>query len=175
MNEENIDINNVELDKLQLAIANMAENSDDANAENIIQNPMEVMDKLSEEENSQESTEENNSPYKKYVLKIDRKYQEIIDKMSLEEREQYFNAMLGFYIENQPTIEKNFQIKNSIIHILVVVATVIIGLPLIFFVTNKSIELTISNYKQTQTNFVNLYRDKGGIKKKDLTKLRKLK
>lgn len=173
MNEENIDINNVEIDKLQQAIANMAENTDNSDSEQIIQNPMEIMDNLPEKE--EKESDESNNKYKKYVLKIDKKYQEIIDKMNIDEREQYFNAMLGFYIENQPTIEKKAKLKDSIIHIIVVVLTVLIGLPLIFFITNQSIELTISNYKQTQTNFVNLYKDKGGIKKKDLTKLRNLK
>ena len=83
--------------------------------------------------------------------------------------------MLKFYLANQPSIEKKFKIKDTLTNIIVIISTVIIGLPLIFFITNKSIELTVSNYQQTQTNFVNLYKDKGGIKKKDLTKLRNLK
>ena len=76
---------------------------------------------------------------------------------------------------NQPKHQLKLRIKESVINIFTVVLTCIIGIPFIFFISNKSIEATISNYKQTQTNFINLYRDKGGIKKKDLTKLRNLK
>lgn len=173
MEEENIDINNVEIDKLQQAIANMAENSDE-NSQQELQNPLEVMEKL-EQEPPKAVEQLNNSEYKKYVLKINKKYQNIIDKMTNEEREQYFNAMLEFYIENQPKHQLKLRIKESVINILTVVLTCVIGIPMIFFVSNKAIETTISNYKQTQTNFINLYRDKGGIKKKDLTKLRNLK
>ena len=173
MEEENIDINSVELDKLQQAIANMAENSDDTNQQEL-QNPLEVMEKL-EKEQQNDADAKGNSEYKKYVLKINRKYQDIIDKMTNEEREHYFNAMLEFYLANQPKQELKLRIKESAINILTVVLTCVIGIPLIFFVSNKSIEATISNYKQTQTNFINLYREKGGIKKKDLTKLRNLK
>ena len=173
MEEENIDINNVELDKLQQAIANMAENSDDTNQQEL-QNPLEVMEKLEKEQQNDADTK-GNSEYKKYVLKINKKYQDIIDKMTNEEREHYFNAMLEFYLANQPKHELKLRIKESAINILTVVLTCVIGIPLIFFVSNKSIEATISNYKQTQTNFINLYREKGGIKKKDLTKLRNLK
>lgn len=173
MEEENIDINSVELDKLQQAIANMAENSDDNNQQEL-QNPLEVMEKLEKEQQNDADTK-GNSEYKKYVLKINKKYQDIIDKMTNEEREHYFDAMLEFYLANQPKHELKLRIKESAINILTVVLTCIIGIPLIFFVSNKSIEATISNYKQTQTNFINLYREKGGIKKKDLTKLRNLK
>ncbi len=184
--EEEIDINSIDLDKLQQSIANIAENTDNS-TENILQNPMEIMEQLPDkpEEPAEEEKEtetitaeeetESDSPYKKYVLKINKKYREIIDKMSIEEREQYFNAMLEFYISNQSSIEKKFRLKDALVHILIVVITTLIGLPLIFFFANKSMEITVSNYKQTQTNFVNLYRDKGGLKKKDLSKLRNLK
>lgn len=176
MNEENIDINSIDLDKLQQSIANLAENTGNT-SENLLQNPMEIMESLPDKPKEDTDTEEasnSDAPYKKYVLKINNKYKDIIDKMSIEEREQYFNSMLDFYISNQSNIERKFKIKDSIIHIIIVVVTALIGLPLIFFCANKSIELTVSNYKQTQTNFVNLYRDKGGIKKKDLKKIRNL-
>ena len=81
MDEENIDINNVEIDKLQEAIANIAENSEKSYDESL-KNPMEIMEKLDDPQ------EEENVNYKKYVLKIDKKYKDIIDKMTLEEREE---------------------------------------------------------------------------------------
>lgn len=174
MEEENIDINNIELDKLQQAIANMAEHSGEENQQEL-QNPLEVMEKLEQEPVKIPEPQTNSSEYKKYVLKIHKKYQNIIDKMTNEEREQYFNAMLEFYLANQPKHQLKLRIKESAINIITIVLTCIIGIPFIFFISNKSIEATISNYKQTQTNFINLYRDKGGIKKKDLTKLRNLK
>ena len=48
MDEENIDINNIEIDKLQQAIANIAENSETKD-EGSTQSPMDLMENIAEQ------------------------------------------------------------------------------------------------------------------------------
>ena len=46
-------------------------------------------------------------------------------------------------------------------HTFVAIMTILISLPIMFFVVNKSIELTVKNYKDVQYNFEKLYESRG--------------
>ena len=57
--------------------------------------------------------------------------------------------------------KENAKFTNQI---LIMIFTVVLALPVFFFLLNKSIETTILNYQQAQQNFVKLYREQGKIK-----------
>lgn len=111
---------------------------------------------------------------KKYVFAIQPDAVPVLDRLLPEERSALVNSLLFKYIEAQKYSPEKLRIKKLIKHSLVVFLTIAIGFPAIFFITNASIEATVNSYRQIQGNFEKLYQQKGGIKRKDLTKLQNL-
>lgn len=94
---------------------------------------------------------------KKFVVMVNSENVEFFDKVPMEERTQLFNTLLSDYQKN--TIrekEKKHLVKFSK-HMFVGIMTVLISLPIMFVVVNKSIEMTVNNYRDVQNNFEKLY------------------
>lgn len=98
---------------------------------------------------------------KKFVVTADVKNVEYFDKLSVAQRSELFNEILSEYIKNEDKIKGKRRIKKTIIHFIIVVFTIIVAFPAAFYLVNKSIHLTVLNYKGAQVNFEKLYESKG--------------
>lgn len=111
----------------------------------------------------QNFSQEIDTKAKKYVIYVDPENVPYIDNLSIDDRKTIINNILKEQDElgkkRKQVAERNRFTRHAIVSLL----TVIISLPLLFFLVNKSLEVTMANYKQAQKNFMNLYRDKGKI------------
>lgn len=111
---------------------------------------------------------------KKYVVSINSDIVPYFEKIDPEERSELVNALIFEHIEREKKVPEEVRIKKLIKHSFVVIATIAIGVPMFFKMTNASIEATVNSYREVQTNFEKLYSQKGGVKRKDLTKMQNL-
>ena len=111
---------------------------------------------------------------KKYVISVSSDVVPYFERIEPEERAELVNKLVLEHIEKERKIPEEERIKRLIKHSLVVICTVAIGVPFFFYLTNVSIEATVNSYREVQTNFEKLYSQKGGVKRKDLTKMQNL-
>lgn len=132
------------------------------------------------ENNSEEEIDLENEYYdmspqeKKYVIAVGPDNVPFFDGLSPEKRTELVNSWITHYQEELKKTPDEIRTKKFIKHAFVVLLTVVIGFPLIFYITNASIEATVNSYREIQGNFEKLYKEKGGIKRKDLTKIQNL-
>lgn len=100
---------------------------------------------------------------KKYVIYVNPENINFMENLSANERKEIVNKILREQDEVVAKLRAVERRKVYIRHLIVAVITFIIGFPLLFLIVNKSVEVTVSNYKQAQKNFINLYREKGKI------------
>ena len=101
---------------------------------------------------------------KKYIIYINPDNIDFIEAMTINERKKIINRLLK---EEDATLKKNKMMRERakfINQIIIMVITVVVSLPIFFIILNKSIEVTILNYQQSQQNFVKLYKEQGKIK-----------
>jgi len=101
---------------------------------------------------------------KKYVIYIESYNIDFIESLSINERKMLINKSLREQNEALLASKKAQEKKNFLIHLSIAVVTFIIGFPIIFFIVNKSMEITITNYNIAKTHFSNLYKEHGKIK-----------
>lgn len=111
---------------------------------------------------------------KKFVIAVNPDIVPFFDKMQPEKRTELINELLEVHIEKQKKLPERERLINFLKHSGVVFLTIVVGFPLVFFMTNASIEATVNSYRQVQSNFENLYKEKGGVKRKDMTKMQNL-
>jgi len=100
---------------------------------------------------------------KKYVVYITPDNIDYVDSLSIDERTELINKII---FEKQENNKKSKILKarqNYFKHLLIVCLTVIISFPVLFYAVNKSLQLTINNYQQSQENFQKLYKERGKI------------
>ena len=100
---------------------------------------------------------------KKYVIYISQDNVDYVDNLSIDERTALINKV---FEEKQKSDAKSEALKKRqryYKHLMIVCLTVIISFPLLFFAVNKSLQITINNYQQSQQNFQKLYKEKGKI------------
>ena len=100
---------------------------------------------------------------KKYVVYITPDNVEYVDNLSIDERTELINSIIS---DKQVTNKKSKRLKEQQTyykHLIIACLTVIISFPLLFYAVNKSLQLTINNYQQSQQNFQKLYKEKGKI------------
>ncbi len=101
---------------------------------------------------------------KKYIIYINPENIDFIEAMTINERKKIINRLLK---EEDATLKKNKMMRERakfINQVIIMVITVVVSLPIFFILLNKSIEVTILNYQQSQQNFVKLYKEQGKIK-----------
>lgn len=157
----------LEIEKLQATIKSMSNFSDDSEGF-LSQSPKALMDggvfdNPSEDEfdpyaEIEKPVVRSGGPRaKKFVVMVNSENVEFFDKIPMEERTVIFNKLLSQY---HSTLKKSKEKKHLIKftkHMFVGIITVLVSLPIMFIVVNKSIELTIKNYKDVQNNFEKLY------------------
>lgn len=94
---------------------------------------------------------------KKFVVMVDSENVEFFDKVPMDERTQLFNKLLADYQKNTTTEKEKKHLVKFSKHMFVGIMTVLISLPIMFIVVNKSIEMTVRNYQDVQNNFEKLY------------------
>lgn len=101
---------------------------------------------------------------KKYIVYIEPENLEFMDGLSIKDRKKLINRILreeDSKIKREKVRKERLKFINQVI---IMVFTVVISLPIFFMLLNKSIELTILNYQQSQQNFVRLYKEQGKVK-----------
>lgn len=158
----------LEIEKLQATIRSMSNFSDDSEGF-LSQSPKALMEggiNLQPDSNSdfdpyaeiEKPVLRNTGPRaKKFVVMVNAENVEFFDKIPMEERTKLFNTLLS---NHKKSLEHEKQKKHLIKfskHMFVGIMTVLLSLPIMFVVVNKSIELTIQNYKDVQNSFEKLY------------------
>lgn len=103
------------------------------------------------------------SDCKKYVVYITPNNVDYVDNLSIDERTELINNVISDKHSSDIKSKRLLERQRYVKHLIVVCITVIIGFPILFFAVNKSLQICISNYQQSQENFQKLYREKGKI------------
>ncbi|MBQ3310448.1 hypothetical protein IJG72_00065 [bacterium] len=135
-------------------------NTDQAEQKNL---PAEIQETKPEKNNS---SKKENADTKRYVIHIDRENVEFMDKLSIDERNEIINKIIKNQHIKFNKFSKIHDLYTFANQVVIMVLTIVIGIPVFFVVLNKSIDITISNYKQSEQNFIKLYKEKGKIKNK---------
>ncbi len=89
---------------------------------------------------------------KKFVFHIASEHIDFIESLSFQEKHNLINYLITDYrnnnLLNKKTIDPE-KIKKGII----IIITILVGIPLIFFLINTSLSLTMSGYLEMQRNF----------------------
>ena len=104
-----------------------------------------------------------NVKYSKYVIYIDPENVDFIEGLTVKERKNLVNSILKNQNDISVTKQRLKIIQSVIIHIIVMILTIAISIPLIYYAINASLETSINNYRRSQSNFQVLYREKGKI------------
>lgn len=170
--------NSPSIDELQKLILQKMEEDNEHPEDNL--ESTEVVDEFENGEPQEFGSSLENEYYdispveKKYVVSISSDIVPYFEKIDPEERSELVNALIFEHIEREKKVPEEERIKKLIKHSFVVIATIAIGVPMFFKMTNASIEATVNSYREVQTNFEKLYSQKGGVKRKDLTKMQNL-
>ena len=157
----------VEIEKLQATIRSMSNFTDDSEGF-LSQSPKALIEGGSFENLSGEEFDpyaeiekpvvRNKGPRaKKFVVMVNADNVEYFDKIPMEERTRLFNNLLSEHRKQINSAKQKAHLIKFSKHMFVGIMTVLISLPIMFIVVNKSIELTIKNYKDVQYNFEKLY------------------
>ncbi len=104
-----------------------------------------------------------NVKYSKYVMYIDPENVDFIESLTVKERKNLINSILRQQDDIANTKRRFRKIQNTINQIIIVVLTLAISIPLVYYVINASLEATINNHRNAQTNWQTLYKEHGKI------------
>lgn len=130
-------------------------------AGNIIEKPI-----AQEQVNYNDSLDylDENVKYSKYVIYIDPENTDFIESLTVKERKNLINKILREQDDIAIT-KKRFNMLQTILkHSIVAIITIAVSVPVIYYTINASLEASINNYRNSQTIFKTLYREKGKIK-----------
>ena len=97
--------------------------------------------------------------FKKYVVDIDNQYVDLIDSMSVEERNEVINEIISLHNDNLNEKKQAKTIFKLIGMIIVSLIVLLFAAPGVFWVINKSFTLTKNNYSEMQNHFEVLYQN----------------
>ncbi len=106
---------------------------------------------------------EGDKRYKKYVIYIDEENLDYMNSLSIQERKDIINSILREQDDIRIAKREDARRKKLITHVLIGVISFVVCVPLLYFLVNKCMEATISNYKRSQYNFEVLYKERGKI------------
>ena len=104
-----------------------------------------------------------NVKYSKYVIYIDPQNVNFIESLTVKERKNLINSILRQQDDIALTKLRFKVIKTIILHVLIVVLTISLSIPIVYHVINASLEATINNHRNAQTNWQTLYKEHGKI------------
>jgi len=97
---------------------------------------------------------------KKYIIYVNKDFVEKLDAMDTDTRNAYVNESLQLKKDTERGVIKRRAVEKTFKHVVAAFATIIIGTPIVFFLINKSIDLTLANYDYVQKNFEVLYKQR---------------
>ena len=106
-----------------------------------------------------------NVKYSKYVIYIDPQNVDFIEGLTVKERKNLINGILRQQDDITTAKQKFKVVQTIIVHVLIVLIVFAISLPLIYWLFNASLEATIDNYRRSETNWQQLYKEHGKITK----------
>ena len=101
-----------------------------------------------------------NDAVKKYVIYISKDFVPYVDNMSKDERSAYVNEAIQLKLDMEGKDRKWHLFVRVLRHIIVSVFTLIIAVPALFWLADKSITATVQNYGYVQKNFEKLYKER---------------
>lgn len=108
---------------------------------------------------------DNNVKYSKYVIYIEPENKEFIDSLTVKERKNLINRIIHEQDSIAVTKQRLNKMQTIITHLIIAIFTITISIPILYWTINTSLEVTINNYRQSQSLFETLYKDKGKLKK----------
>lgn len=107
---------------------------------------------------------DDNVKYSKYVIYVDPENTEFIESLTVKERKNLINKILREQDDIAVT-KKRFSMLQAVIkHSIIAIITIAVSVPVIYYTINASLEASINNYRNSQTFFKTLYKEKGKIK-----------
>ncbi len=97
---------------------------------------------------------------KKFVVNVQNEYVDFFEELSPEKKSLLINEFLKKEIENKGKYRIRKKAIRIIKHVLIILLTIVIGFPVIFYLVNTSIQSTLKSYKYMQVNFERLYQQK---------------
>ncbi len=97
---------------------------------------------------------------KKYVMYIAKDFVPLIDDMDKDARSAFVNEALQLKVNMEGKDRKWHAFTRILRHIIVSVFTLLVAVPALFWLADKSITATVQNYEYVQKNFEKLYKDK---------------
>lgn len=128
---------------------------------NIIEKPI-----VQEQVNYNDSLDylDENVKYSKYVIYIDPENTDFIESLTVKERKNLINKILREQDDIAITKKRFNMIQAIIKHTIIAIITIAVSVPIIYYTINTSLEASINNYRNSQSIFKTLYREKGKIK-----------
>lgn len=107
---------------------------------------------------------DDNVKYSKYVIYINPENANFIESLTVKERKNLINKILREQDDIAITKKRFSMIQEIIKHSIIAIITIAISVPVIYYAINASLEASINNYRNSQTFFKTLYKEKGKIK-----------
>ncbi|MFH0703032.1 MAG: hypothetical protein V2B14_05790 [bacterium] len=104
--------------------------------------------------NSKENTIQNP---KKFVFKIYPENIKYIESLSYQEKQDFINILIKNHRENKHLNYESSQFIKNFVKVIALVIFIIIGIPLLLFLINASLNMTKSSYMDMQRNFEKLF------------------
>ncbi len=101
-----------------------------------------------------------NDAVKKYVIYIAKDLVPFVDDMDKDARSAYVNDAIELKVKMEGKDRKWHTFTTILRHIIVSVFTLLIAVPALFWIADKSITATVQNYEYVQKNFEKLYKEK---------------
>ena len=101
-----------------------------------------------------------NDAVKKYVIYIAKDFVPYVDHMDKDARSAFVNESIQLKLQMEGKDRKWHAFVRVLRHIIVSVFTLLIAVPALFWLADKSISATVQNYEYVQKNFEKLYKDK---------------
>lgn len=108
---------------------------------------------------------DDNVKYTKYVIYVNPENTDFMNSLTIKERKNLINRILREQDDIAITKRRFSMIQNVIKHVIIMIITITLTIPVVYFSVNMSLEASINNYRKSQTLFKNLYREKGKIQK----------
>lgn len=101
-----------------------------------------------------------NDAVKKYVIYIAKDFVPLVDHMDKDARSAFVNESIQLKLQMEGKERKWHVFTRVLRHIIVSVFTLLIIVPALFWLADKSINATVQNYEYVQKSFEKLYKDK---------------
>lgn len=148
--------------KIQENVSSLEGNSQDADPS---QHFFEMQEQASNFEHVKLPEVQVETSVKKYVIHVDPENVDYMEHLTINERRKVINKILkeqAIFTEEEIREKRN---KKRIAHLLLMVLTFSIALPVFFVAINTSVKMTLQSYSSSKNNFAKLYKEQGKIKR----------